>query len=147
VATTYDLAAFNDLGNGQPAAQFLADNKGGTLIFGSTKLGQRVALELLTEAGSLPFATTRGTLFITYLRTGALTEMDVLVAFAAARLALRSNLQNEETDDDPPDERFLDAVVDRVVVTQGSVSLVVSVSSRAGLVEVLVLPVMIFEYS
>lgn len=109
-------------------------------VSGPARLLQRVAIELLTEKGSIPYLAERGTRFLTYLRSRAATETDVFAAFTASHTTLRRNLQSEETDADPDDERFFSARASRITVADGVVTLRVTVTNRAKTTHQLILP-------
>ena len=126
-------------------SQLLATATGGATVVGSEKLAQRVVIELFTEQGSQLYSG-RGTTFLTRLRTGAYTEMDVLVAFVSVKNVLRVNLQGEEKPTDPAEERYVDSYVDQIIVSPGAVQLRLNVRSRAGLTTVVLLPILVFEY-
>lgn len=143
---TVDIACFHWPTDMNAAmVQQLATPAGGSTVVGSEKLAQRVVIELLTEEGSQQYSG-RGTAFITRLRTGIYTEMDVLVAFASVHNKLRSNLQGEEQPTDPPDERYLDSYIDQIIIGPGAVQLRLNIKSRAGLTTVVLLPILVFVY-
>lgn len=130
-----DLAAFLVNPDGS-VTQALAD----ATVSGPARLLQRVADELLTEQDSVPYLPGRGSPFLAYLRGRAATETDVFAAFAASAAGLRKNLQADETDADPDDERFLSARATGVVIGAGRVALKVLVTNRAGQPQRLTVP-------
>lgn len=130
-----DLAAFVVNSDGS-----VAQTLNGATISGPPRLLQRVAIELLTEATSIPYLRDRGTRFMTYLRNRAATETDVFAAFIASHSTLRRNLQSEETDADPDNERFLSAKASGIVVGAGVVTLKVTVVNKAKTAHQLILP-------
>jgi hypothetical protein len=143
---TVDIACFHWPADKEAAmVQQLADEAGGSTIVGSQKLAQRVLIELLTEEGSQQYSG-RGTAFLTRLRNGAYSEMDVLVAFSSVRMQLRMNLQKEESAADDPAERYMDSYIDQIIVGPGAVQLRLNIKSRAVLTTVVMLPIMVFEY-
>lgn len=143
---TVDIACFHlPSDEGASMVQLLVLAGGGATVVGSQKLAQRVVVELFTEKGSQQYSD-RGTTFLTRLRTGAYSEMDVLVAFVSVRNTLRANLQGEEKTTDPPDERYVDSYVDQIIVSPGAVQLRLNIQSRAGLTTVVLLPILVFEY-
>ena len=134
MAITYDIAAYQppDVA-GQPyVAGFSTATSLGRLVTGLEKLAQRFLLELMTESGSIPFATGRGSSFVPSISRGVLSEIDVQIAFGVAMLQVTSNLQVEETDDDPDDERFANAQVSDMQLLEGGVKLNITLSNRSG---------------
>jgi hypothetical protein len=126
-----DLAIF------QPASSFyeaaLANKtSSGRILTGQEKLAQRFMLELMTEQGSMPFMTDRGSPFLSLLRNGAVfSENDVSTAFYAALLVVRANLQSEETDSDEDIERFIGATLNSIQITSAGLALNISVVNAA----------------
>jgi len=109
-----------------------SDN-GGQITTGIQKLAQRFLLELLTEQGSLTYLPDRGCDFMAKARLGNfLTPLDVLSSFSAALVDIRNNLEIEELESDPDDERFLDAEAEAVTLNAGSATLHIRITSRAG---------------
>lgn len=130
-----DLAAFAVNPDGS-VTQALAD----ATVTGPPRLLQRFAVELLTEKDSIPYLPGRGSPFLAYLRGRAATETDVFAAFAASLAGLRKNLQADETDADPDDERFSTAKVTGITIEDHRVGLRVTVINRAQQPQRLVLP-------
>ncbi len=111
---TVDFLAFDGMkvkGDTQLIQALVLPGQSGALITGIAKLVQRVLLELLTERGSLIYAPTRGTLFLTKIRAGMIgTSQALFAAFNAAELELRNTLKTEEDKlVDPADERYSQA--------------------------------------
>jgi len=114
VGRTVDVLAFDDAkaaGDTLLTQALVKPNQSGALIAGIEKLVQRFLLELLTEQGSMPYALSRGTFFISQIRAGMLhTSQDLFSAFSAAELDIRINLRTEENAaTDPEDERYKSA--------------------------------------
>lgn len=111
--------------------QALAEPGGsGKVATGLVKLGQRFLLELLTEQGSMPFQTTRGSTFMTELRTGRVrTPADLSAAFHRALINVRRNLIADELDDDPGDERYESAEIAGLELTAGEAKLYIRLTS------------------
>ena len=108
-------------------------DNGGQITTGIQKLAQRFLLELLTEQGSLIYLPERGCDFMAKARLGNfLTPLDVLSAFSSALVDIRNNLEIEESESDPDDERFLDADAEAVTLNAGSATLHIRITSRAG---------------
>jgi hypothetical protein len=145
VGRTSDVAAFDGI---QPVgevlliAQLAAPEHSGKIVTGIQKLVQRFLLELLTEQDSMPYLPERGCLFLYEARAGYWqTQLDVQGAFARALSQIRRNLQNDETDADPDDERFGAAQLQAVSLEAGSASLSVALSSLAGSARPVILPI------
>jgi len=134
---THDLLAYTggDVAGGEVLlAQALATpDNGGQITTGIQKLAQRFLLELLTEQGTLTYLPGRGCDFMAKARLGNfLTPLDVLAAFSGALVDIRNNLEIEEAESDPDDERFLDAAAESVTLNAGSATLHIRITSRAG---------------
>ena len=127
VGRTIDILAYftDNVGTGEVQLEpsLTANNTGGHLTTGIQKLAQRFLLELLTERGSMTYAPTRGSGFMRDARLGImLTPLDVMTSFSAALTDIRRNLQLEEKDTDPNDERFDRAEIISVALTGGNAS-------------------------
>jgi hypothetical protein len=141
----HDVAAFR----GQvPAGEALLDGtlfdaeSAGEICVGVVKLAQWFLIELMTERGSRPYDDECGTTFMTELRTGRLrTELDVFVAFNFAVGDIQARARSLESDTDPADERFADAVLQSAVIFPGYVQLHIAVTSRAGNTRKAILPI------
>lgn len=136
VNRTVDMSAYHGI---QPAGDVrLAETlapvaTGGAIITGVQKVAQRFLCEFLRETGSTPFRPNDGTDFITEVRSGALrTQADVLGAFARGVSQVQAILQAEEADTDPPDERFIDAIVSQVFVSPGLTVIRFQIVTQAG---------------
>lgn len=123
MANTYDLSMARVQPMGQPAIQQLAGpNDKGEIITDGAKLVQKYVVILMTEKGSIPYASLRGSNFISILRmTGMNSEADVLTAFAGAQLDLRRQLKL--TGSEPADEQFVKATVKGILITSESILL------------------------
>lgn len=137
---TYDIRVFQSDGE-----QTLFDVAGGAVVTGPVMLGQRVLVELLTDATSLAYLPFRGTHFLPLLRSAHATELDVFAAFATALAELTTNLQREEATTDPDNERFLAASIANVVILPGALQMSLNVVARSGGTSVLELPLLIFD--
>lgn len=136
------LALFQEGDDPETIQTLVAAGSSGRLVTGREKLGQRVSLELLTEAGSLRFLEGAGTEFPGALRRSHfLSETDLIAAFNLAALQIVTRLQGEDTDDDPDDERLAAARLDQLEVGDGVLTLTAAVVSRAGTGSVVTLPV------
>ena len=134
---THDLLAYTggDTAGGETllTQELATTDNGGQITTGIQKLAQRFLLELLTEQGSLTYLPDRGCDFMAKARLGNfLTPLDVLAAFSGSLVDIRNNLEIEESESDPDDERFLDAEAESVTLNAGSATLHIRVTSRAG---------------
>lgn len=131
-----------------------SDTTAGKITTGVQKLAQRWLLEFFTAAGSMPGIPTRGNNFIKDAQSGGFrTQLDVTTSFAAADMLISRNLNAEETDDMPPDERFGSAVLQNVFAapslnvsassgtTAVYLNMTVKITSRAGTNYEIILPV------
>lgn len=140
----YDYLALQvDVLNGGPVELALFNEKNlGQICVGAQKLAQRWLLEFMTELGSMPGLPTRGTNFMTVVRRGTIrTTAAIIAQFNFSAYTAKINLQNEETDAWPPDERFLGAELNSVIFAPGSAKLYVSIYSRAGNNRQIILPI------
>jgi hypothetical protein len=133
---TVDYLAFDDATAGGDALlsqQLVKPGESGALITGIEKLVQRILLELLTEQGTLEYTPTRGTLFMTRLRTGNVrTSQALFSSFAAAELDVRNNIRLEETSTDPKDERYGSLELLNASLLGDTATLSIRVTSLAG---------------
>lgn len=105
----------------------------GRITTGIQKLAQRFILELLTEAGSMKYNPTRGCDFMTTLRVGGVqSQLDLFVAFSSALVDVRKNLQAEESETDPDDEKYDSAEIINVTFSPGEAAVYVKINSVAG---------------
>lgn len=141
----YDVMAFQDVSRYGDTLLTMAlfDAKtGGTISTGIQKLAQRWVLEFLTELGSMPGLPERGTTFMTLVRQGRLrTYNDVSSNFIFSALSARLNLQQEETDEWPNDERINGVDLLSVEFAPGYANLKVELTSLAGTARQVILPI------
>jgi hypothetical protein len=118
VGRTVDVSAFQGIASRgeQRMLQSLAfPGKGGTVVTGVAKLGQRFILELLTESGSMPFLPDRGSSFMTEARTGIIrTPEDLLASFSRALLQVSTTLTEEDKGYDRLDEMYKSAEIQNI---------------------------------
>ena len=118
------------------------EGEGGKVCAGIQKLAQRFLIELFTERGTLTYQPTRGTDFMTRAKQGSLrTSQDVLAAFSAALVDVRRNLQAEESEDEPDDERYQDANILSVFTQPGEIKISLEVFSLAGSSRKVIFPI------
>jgi len=107
--------------------------EGGFLCTGVQKLAQRLLLVLLTKKGSMRYLPAFGTAFMIRAERGIWrTQSDVMMAFTAAKLDLVRQMREQESDDDPPDERLAMVNLIGIGLNADSVSLRISVTTQAG---------------
>lgn len=129
-------------------------NTSGQITTGIQKLVQRWLLEFMTETGSMPGLPTRGCNFMRAAQTGVFrTQINVRSEFSLADMRIRRNLQAEETDAMPNDERFDSAQITSISILPGFdvsqksgttaifLSLGVKIVSRAGDSRTVILPI------
>lgn len=141
----YDFLGFRNVAPGverQLGLALYSEDDNGQICVGIQKLAQRWALEFLTEVGTLRGRASRGSSFMSVLRTKALrTEREVIWAFLAAELEVATNLKNEEYTGMPDDERLQGAVLTSVTFYPGYLSLHVMIESVAGKARAAILPI------
>jgi hypothetical protein len=129
---TVNVAAFR-LNTDGTSIQALADSTcSGITVSGSSKLTQRVLTQLMTVNGSIPYAPNQGCSFISTLQVnGMASESDIFTAWGAAQIQLRPNLNLEESSSDPLDEKFQQAILNQIVITDELVTLDITIVSQA----------------
>lgn len=117
------------------------EGNSGQICTGILKLCQRWLIEFMTEQGTLRYLPDRGCLFMRELRRGTLrTESAVTASFRFSELVVRQNLQGEETDEMPDDERLANADLTRLVISPERMDLYIAITSLAGASRKLILP-------
>lgn len=141
----YDYLALQNVrpaGNSKLGLELFNSQANGQLCVGIQKLSQRWLLEFFTALGSMPGKPDRGSTFMPDVQSGQLLNaLNVATAFEAASIGIRRNLQNEEYDDMPPDERFDSADILSIAILPGYLELSVQLNSRAGSSREIILPV------
>lgn len=104
--------------------ELFAPDNNGFILTGVRKLAQRWLLEFLTADGSATKMPTRGSTFIRSAFAGKFRSgLNVRHEFARAAAQITQNLQNEENETMPQDERFASAeLVDFVIIPSTTVS-------------------------
>lgn len=145
VSRTVDIVGYHGVqptGDNQLDATLAIAGEGGRIVTGVQKLVQRFLVELFRERGSTLFRPDEGTTFLVEARSGNFrTPNDVIGAFARAAAQVKTTLQQDESDDDPNDERFGSAEVLSVTLEGARVSLRVSLLSRAGTDRIFIFPI------
>ena len=133
---TIDALAFDGAvpaGEVQLTQALVLPGQSGAVTTGIQKLVQRFVIELLTESASLTYQSKRGTTFITAFRAGIIrTSADIFSQYAVAELDARQNLQAEESNTDPSDERYRSAKLLSAVLSGDTAQLTIRVLSVAG---------------
>lgn len=141
---TSDVLAFDGMkeqGDVRLNQELVATGESGALTTGIQKLAQRFLLELLTEKGSLIYEPDRGTFFITRFRMGLMrTSQDLYSAFSSAVADAKIQLAQEESDQDPPDERYFSAELLGASLLGDQASLSIRLTSQAGDSRVVIYP-------
>lgn len=141
----YDYLALRDVKpvvNAKLGLELFNGQDNGQICTGIQKLSQRWLLEFMTEVGSMPGLPNRGSGFMTAARQGRiLNALEATAAFESAAIAVRRNLQNEETQEMPADERFLSTELLAVAILPGYLQLRVKINSLAGDDREVILPV------
>lgn len=108
-----DLAAWHGVDPRRVArleATLVPAGTGGYVVAGPQKVVQRFLLRLLKRQGTMRFLPREGTLFMRDAMQGRWrTVADVAGSFYRAVSDIRLAMAAEESEDDPLDERFLDA--------------------------------------
>jgi hypothetical protein len=114
----------------------------GQICTGVQKLAQRWLLEFMTETGSMPGLPDRGCEFMVHVRQGRLrTQIEIQALFSATELDVRRNLQREEYDDMPDDERLAFAELLSSAILPGYVQIRVKINNRLGDTREIIVPV------
>ena len=69
------------------------------------------------------------------------TSFDILAAFSSSLVDITTNLQGEESEDDPDDEKFESAEVLSVSLAAGNASITIQVTSVAGTSRSVIAPI------
>lgn len=118
------------------------EGESGKVCTGIQKLAQRFAIEFLTARGSMPYQPDRGTVFMLKAGRGLLrTTDDVRSCFAEAMIDMHANMIAAEAGTEPDDERYAGAELSSVTAQLGSVSLGITVYSRAGVNRTFIMPI------
>jgi len=114
----------------------------GQICTGVQKLAQRWLLEFMTETGSMPGLPDRGCDFMRYVRQGRLrTQLEVQALFSSAELDIHRNLQREEYDGMPDDERISSAELLSTAILPGYLQIRVKINNKQGDTREVIVPV------
>ena len=142
--TNEDLLLFDNasiVGDARLTPALALPGQSGALIAGIELLVQRFLLELLTDVGSIKYLPTRGCTFLMDARRGMWrTPADIESSFSAALLDVRNNLQADEEDTDPLDERFKNAVLTKTALSGDYAAITIELTSMAETSRTIVYP-------
>jgi hypothetical protein len=141
-----DMLAFHGAGIGISELVemvLVGENDSGFVIAGIAKLAQRFLIELLTEQGSIPYDPVRGSTFMIDLRLGRVrTTLAAETSFYLALAQTKLQLQLEETEDMPDDERYGRTNLDSIILDPAdTLKLRLTLFSLAGTGVTLLLPI------
>jgi len=136
--STYDLEVWTIA----PDGEMIASAGTGGRVKGIKKVVQRYFIALLQDLNpDKPSCGRRqpyGSGFLHTMRAGEMrTEMDVLSSFNLAKVQVRMALQDEETDDDPDDERFTNSSLNKIEITPGIMKLHIRITTRTDSIDVI----------
>jgi hypothetical protein len=122
--------------------QQLFNGNSGQICTGVQKLAQRWVLEFFTIAGSLRFATERGTEFLLAAKSGRLrNEIDVIAEYNFAAVRIQQTLKNEEVPEMEDDERLASDELTGIALDDNLLILNVTLTSQAGSQRKPILPI------
>ena len=130
----YDVRAWNA---SSLTGGMVGPDTSGEILTGVMKLGQRFLIILLSTTDSFAYtfgkAEQGGTSFYPNLQSSNVnTEADVYTIFTLAVAAARSQMRDQETEDDPDDEQFDSATLSQVVLNDDAINLYIVITSKAG---------------
>lgn len=137
---TTDISIFHDiLRSGQ--AKVRVDLLGNEICTGVQKLAQQVFLIFLTELGSDPYDTNKGTEFVSRLRRGFIrTENDVLSEFGAASDLVLAQIQANTPASAPADEQLFSLELQTYTITDSNIMLQIKITTQAATSRAIILP-------
>jgi hypothetical protein len=144
VTELYDGRFIDIYAWGAPDGTMIDETTSGRVITGILKLAQRFLITLLNEPNSIKYDyeltnIQRGTTFMQALRLGGVhNEAQLRSTFALAELQARSQLQAEEDNDMPDDERYAKSEIVRAELEPGIIRLTITLESRAESVQLIV---------
>jgi len=146
VGRTFDVMSFSGVkatGDTLLSQSLFGEGDAGSVCTGIQKMTQRWVLEFSTIRGSMPWhLRNRGTEFMLQVRKGTLkTEADVQAAYVASAIQVRQSLTNEDTGNEPADERFDRSKLNGIVIGDGQLHLYVTLYSIAGSSYSIILPI------
>jgi len=129
----------------EPDGTVLPQFDDGGVVDGVHDVLQRVLCILLSESGSARYRfgreVARACPFMSSWRHGDMrTEADVIGQFTLGRSYIRAAMLQEQQADDPPEQRYKDLKLDRIVIQPGVVRLEITLVTEAETVQ-FVLPI------
>jgi len=136
--STYDLEVWTIT----PDGEMIASAGTGGRVTGIKKVAQRYMIALLQDLNPAKPKLGRrqpyGSGFLHTMKSGEMrTEMDVMSAFSLAKVQARMAIQDEETDEDPPEERFKASHLLKIEVTPGVMKLHIRIETRTDGIDVI----------
>lgn len=135
---TIDVGLFGNVPHGPDRTEtlslaLLTEERPATIVAGKQRLLQRVWLEFTTEAGSMTFLPERGCHFFSDLRKRRpRTPAELFAMFASAAEEVRTHLQAEETEHDPPDERLKALRISQAILRGNRLEFIMEVEAQDG---------------
>lgn len=140
-----DLLAWQGFADTPPGVEVLlvpalaTPTEGGRIVAGIEKRAQEFLRLLLMQQGTVAYAPAEGCRFMSDAAAGRWrTVADVEESFAFSLVDIRRQLLATQADDDPADERFLDAQLQNVVLDGSRVAISILYQSEAADVTLLV---------
>jgi hypothetical protein len=139
---SWNLHLLHSVGDRRPLNISLANGPHGAAVTGVLKLMQWFVMELFTVPGSLRGRPDRGCEFMVDAWRGIWrTPADVQASFTAALVTIKRNRLADETDDLPPEEKFVDATLLEATAQTDSVFLRIRIETEAGEPKIIEQPV------
>lgn len=125
-----------------PGGLFNDGGYAGAVCAGAVKVAQLFVSRFMLPRGSKPFDPTAGCAFMTTATSGSFrTEADVIDAFGIAEMDVASQLLALRTEATPLQDQYREAVLDKVSLAPGLLTLTVTVSTQAGSTHAIIVPV------
>jgi len=141
----YDYLSFQNVrpaGDAKLGLELFNSKSNGQICVGVQKLSQRWLLEFMTELGSMPGLPERGTNFVSAVRRGLINNaVAAASAFTIESMLVQRNLQNEEYEDMPDDERLSGAELLSVSFLPSYLRMGIKINSIAGTAREVILPI------
>lgn len=130
MASLIDIKAFHFQPDGTVVQALANEYTSGEIVSSTEKLVQKFWILLLEQRGSVPYLPSQGTIFMNRFMAGQFVDdADVFVNFAAAMVDIRPQLDNEETTNDPPEEQYARAVIEKVLIAPDEIFMQVRIET------------------